>query len=79
MGKTICGLKQKKLRLICKVPLQALQRMLTLFFTEICLLILLTVCYTILVMFDLRMWYWITDNPSLIFSLFSSIVCVKLL
>lgn len=49
------------------------------FFPEICLLVLLTVYYTILVMLDLRMWYWITDNPSLIFSLFSSIVCLKLL
>ena len=46
------------------------------FTTKISLVILLTVCHTVLVMFVWRIWYWINlYSLSFYFSLFSSVVC----
>ena len=46
---------------------------------KISLVILLTVCYTVLVMLVWRIWYWINLlSPNWYFSLFSSLVCLIL-
>ena len=49
------------------------------FTPKISLVILLTVCHTVLVMFVWRIWYWINlHSLSFYFSLFSSLVCLIL-
>ena len=49
------------------------------FTPKIILVILLTVCHTVLVMLVWRNWYWINlQSPNWYFSLFSSLVCLIL-
>ena len=46
---------------------------------KISLVILLTVCHTVLMMFVWRIWYWINlHSLNLYFYLFSSLVCLIL-